>query len=149
MTGKIEVVKPDRFHGNFQLGGDTVVQEIIGVQDTLYVQLPDKTWRKIVSPTLTQALKNAFQSTVRDNQTLLDSHLTSSNQITKSVNTVQNCTSYQTTIEEKTVASTDVTICATDGLPKTMTLVSEQGSVSIDYFDYNALFTIERPTVIE
>lgn len=146
-TGQIDVVKPDRFHGTLRVPKETQTSEVIGVSDTLYVRLPDGSWSSIQTPAVSKALAEAFRSTVDGNGSVIEAALPDEAIVTKRDDAAKGCTRYQTQITSADTTAADVQICVSKGLPKLMNVQSPQGTIEVEYFDYNTLFVIERPTV--
>ncbi|MFH1078515.1 MAG: hypothetical protein V1745_04540 [Patescibacteria group bacterium] len=146
-SGQIDVMKPERFHGTVEVSSEDQNGEVIGVGTDMYVKQDDGTWLKIQSPTLAAALTTAFRSSVDTSEGLVSTRLPDGSTVTKSRNTGRACDEYRTAIANEDGSTTDLVICVADGLPVFIDARANEGSVNVEYFDYNKLFTIERPTV--
>lgn len=146
-TGQIEIMKPDRFRGTVRFPKDDQTSEVIGVGDTLYVKLPDSTWTSISTPAVSKALTQAFRAAVDGDQSAVKTALPDDAAVAKRTDEVRGCDEYTAPIQGAEDATIDMSVCVGQGLPVSIRLQSGTGSVTIDYFDYNKLFVIERPTI--
>lgn len=149
IAGQINVLKPDRFHGVINLTGEKQSGEVIGIGNALYVKLVDQIWVQVQSPTVAQAMSKAFQSTVDGDRAAIKQKLPAGTVVTRGQDLLRACDKYQTSLADERKNAIELTVCVADGLPKFIRAGSDQGAVEIEYFDYNELFTIERPTVTE
>jgi hypothetical protein len=147
-TGQISVMKPDRFSGTLNIPKEKQTAEIIGVGETVYVKMPQEIWIPIRSQALSTAMKSAFRTSIDGDNDVLQKNLPDESIVVKSKNTANSCDRYSTTIKENK-SNVDISVCVENGLPKQIEVTAEQGSFRIDYYDYNELFTIERPTIPE
>ncbi|MBU1348500.1 hypothetical protein KJ781_00310 [Patescibacteria group bacterium] len=143
-TGQIDVMKPERFHGTVEISSEDQNGEVIGVGTDLYVKQEDGTWLKVQSPTLSASLTSAFRSAVETN---IQSSLPDSTVVSKTRNYGRSCDEYRTTVTDKDGNTADLAVCVKDGLPMFIDARADSGSVNVEYFDYNKLFVIERPTI--
>lgn len=146
-TGQIDVMKPDRFHGTVEVSKEGQNSEVIGVGTTIYVRQADGSWLQVQSPELAAALANAFRSAVSTDSGLVNARLPDTSAVAKSANRTRSCDEYRTTVTGDDKSLTTLTVCVQNGLPRFIEATADQGYVSIEYFDYNTLFVIERPTV--
>lgn len=149
ISGQIDVLKPDRFHGVIKISGEDQAGEVIGINNALYVKLADKIWMQVQSPAVAAAMSKAFQSTVDGDRAAVKQELPKGTTVTHGRDLLRACEKYQTTITDEAESAIELSVCVADGLPKFITASANQGSVEVEYFDYNELFTIERPTVTE
>ncbi|MBI4138862.1 hypothetical protein HY479_01790 [Candidatus Uhrbacteria bacterium] len=145
-TGELEVVKPNRFRGTMRLASDPKETTVIGVEDSLYVKVED-IWIPIRSPALSASLKEALRSSVSGDSVLRTERLPDGTVVQKRRNDAGGCEEYSTTITDENGASVDLTVCVANGLPSTLLVRKDGTTVTITYADFNALFTIERPTI--
>lgn len=146
VKGRIDVTKPDRFRGLLQ--ADKQTYEVIGVAETVYLRLPEGRWIPINSPSITESLTRAFRSAIDGNESLTKLPITDDAIVTKRVDMDRKCTRYETTLNPQDKATRTVLgICIANELPILIEAKTGQGNVMIDYFDYNSVFTIERPTI--
>lgn len=146
-TGQIDIMKPDRFHGTMRVPKESQTSEVIGVGDTLYARLPDGSWRSISIPSVAKALNDAFRSAVASDSSVIRNALPDGTVVTKRADSGKGCDRYRAELTQTDGTKVNLDMCVSKGLPKLMDLQSPQGTVSVEYFDYNKLFLIERPTV--
>lgn len=144
-NGSIEIQKPNRFHGIISADG-VKETEVIGVEKSLYVKADENTWIPIKSPEFSKIVTNAFQSSVSGNTSLDGTLFTDGTSVTKNSVSGGSCDEYVTSVERDGLA-TELIICVSNGLPQFIEAKNDLGSFRTEYTDYDALFTIERPTV--
>jgi hypothetical protein len=149
ISAQIDVLKPDRFHGVIKISGEDQAGEVIGINNALYVKLADKIWMQVQSPAVAAAMSKAFQSAVDGDRAAVKQELPKGATVTHGRDLLRACEKYQTTITNEPESAIELSVCVADGLPKFISASTDQGSVEVEYFDYNELFTIERPTVTE
>jgi hypothetical protein len=146
-TGQIDVMKPDRFHGTVDVPDGSQQNEVIGIGTAMYLKQADGTWIQVQSAQLSSELGAAFRSAVDTDNGLVSVKIPDSSDISKSRNQIRNCDEYRTSVSGDDGKPVQLTICVDKGLPKIVEATADAGYVSIEYFDYNKLFVIERPTV--
>jgi hypothetical protein len=146
-TGQIDVMKPDRFHGTVDVPAGTDLNEVIGIGSAMYVKQADGTWIQVQSPQLSEQLGAAFRSAVDTGNGLVSVKIPDSSDVTKTKNSIKNCDEYRTSVNGDDGKPVQLNVCVDNGLPKLVEATADTGYVSIEYFDYNKLFVIERPTV--
>lgn len=146
-NGQIDIMKPDRFHGTMRTPKESQTSEVIGVGDTLYARLPDGSWRSVSTPSVAKALNEAFRSAVASDSSVIRNALPDGTAVTKRPDAGKGCDHYRAGLNQPDGGAVNLDMCVSKGFPKFMDLQSPQGSVSVEYFDYNKLFVIERPTV--
>ncbi|MFA5935280.1 MAG: hypothetical protein WC787_00270 [Patescibacteria group bacterium] len=147
MTGQIDVTKPERFHGSLQVPSQNGFEtsEVIGVEKMFYIRLPNGNWTYVKNQEKSQALTTAFRSAVDGEDSLLGTSIPDSNTVTKNKDSALACDRYTTILTDAEGERTELTICVANGLPKRIEIKPATGGATIDYFDYNKLFVIERP----
>jgi hypothetical protein len=148
VTGQIDVMKPDRFHGTMQASaanGQSETSELIGVGDMLYVRVSADAWAYVKDSAKAKAYTQAFRSSIESQLSLLPQDALDSLQVTKTHDGSLGCEQYSTAISTSSSTSAALQVCVVNGLPKRITVSPKEGSATIDYFDYNKLFVIERP----
>jgi len=140
ITGVMEFAKPNRFHGIIQSDPQTQMELII-VDNALFMRNVGGTWIDLSSSrgsrTLGEGMKNALSGTDGLQQLVADN----ANNVDKTEDPARTCSLYTLHIKDKTVG-----ICVAGGLPKYVDTTNTDGSTnSIEYLDYNAVFTIAKP----
>ncbi len=146
-TGQIDIVKPDRFHGTLHVPKQTDTSEVIGVASTLYLRLPDGSWTAVNTPKVAKALNDAFRSAVDGDQSIIQKALPDDTVVSKQEDTIKNCTRYRADLKTSEGQTTNISLCVAQNLPRVIELQTSNGQATVEYFDYNKLFTIERPVV--
>lgn len=149
VTGQIDVMKPDRFHGTIETktSGGTEKNEIIGIGSMMYVNVGNDLWALVKDPAKSKAYTDAFRSSVSEQASILPSVFPNDSIVTKARDAALDCDIYATTITPPESTSTPLAlqVCVQNNLPKRITFSPAAGSATVDYFDYNKLFVIERP----
>ncbi|MEO5927401.1 MAG: hypothetical protein ABIO72_01735 [Patescibacteria group bacterium] len=147
VTGQIDVMKPDRFHGTMEsqnASGQPDTSELVGVGDTLYIRMSKTQWGYVKDPEKAKAYTQAFRSSVSSQGSLLTQGLDDSLLVAKTRDGSLGCERYSTTIPSTSTPAT-LEVCVANGLPKRIVASSNGNTATVDYFDYNKLFVIERP----
>ncbi len=147
VTGRIDVMKPDRFHGvvTAPKDGKTDTSEVIGVSRSFYIKLGPDVWTYVKNEKQAALLTKAFRSAADGNTAELSSVIPDTAKVERSTNPTLSCRVYTTTITDAAGATSKLSVCASNGLPKRIEVFPQEGSVTIDYTDFNAMFVIERP----
>jgi len=148
LTGQIDVMKPNRFHGTLQIPskeGATETMEVIGVENSLYIKLAENIWTYLKNPEQAKALTEAYRSAVDGEGSVLTSVLPDGTDVKKTRDATLNCDRYTAAVKDSDDSDMELRVCIADGLPKRIDIVASAGTATIDYFDYNKLITIERP----
>ncbi len=148
-TGQIDVVKPNRFHGTLKTPQDQTTNEVIGIGSSMYVRIPDTGWIEVKTTSTAKALSEAFRSTVDGDSSVIQTAIPNDAIVTKQYDETRTCDAYQTDITPKDSNTIHLMVCVQKSLPAHLEFQTDQGSMTMDYFDYNTLFTIERPTVLK
>lgn len=150
VSGQIDVMLPDRFHGTMQspgANGKTETSELIGVGDMLYVKAQNSLWAYVKDPVKAKAYAKAFRSSIGNQFSHFFDGQQAALEVKKTHDGSLGCDRYSTTVASATSTSdkAEIQICVSNALPKRITIKAQDGSANIDYFDYNKLFVIERP----
>lgn len=144
-NGVLDVVKPDRFRGVITSPDEKQNTELIGVGETVYIRTTAGSWVTLKTNAASKSITEAFRSAMNGNGTSMNKLFSDQVIVTKSENASKGCTNYHISDDTKTEVDANLNICLYKGLPKMVEASNEQGSVSVDYYDFNKLFTIERP----
>lgn len=147
VSGQIDVMKPERFHGTMgstQSNGASDKSELIGIGDMLYVRVAKDQWAYVKDPAKAKAYTTAFRASINSQASILPAVLPENTTVAKTRDNSLGCDRYSMTISDAS-SSAAVQVCVANGLPKRIILTPDGGSATIDYFDYNKLFVIERP----
>lgn len=141
-VGAMEFAKPDRFHALIRTGpkNDT---ELIIVGNNLYMKEQDKAWKDLSSSRGSRTLGEAMRSALTEN-TLDQLVLSDAVTVEKSDDSVRSCALYTTQITNQS-GTRQIQICAAEGLPKFLEVTLKDGSNTIEYFDFNEVFSIYKP----
>lgn len=145
--GQISVQKPNRFHGKLKTPSDKKENEIIGVDDTLYV-LMDGIWIPLKAKKSDENINAAFKSLVSGEDSVITEQLPDDTKVEKLSSSGKGCDIYKTTLA-KDGKSIDLKVCIQNGLPVFIETSAGGELVKVEYYDYNKVFTIERPTLLK
>jgi hypothetical protein len=148
LSGQIDIMKPNRFHGTLQMPGKDgamELMEVIGVENSLYIRLAENIWTYLKNPEQAKALTQAYRSAVDGEGSVLTTVLPDGTDVTKTRDAAMNCDRYVAPVKDADGSKMELRVCVAGGMPKRIDIVASAGSAAIDYFDYNKLITIERP----
>jgi hypothetical protein len=147
VSGQIDVTKPDRFRGTVTApkDGKTETSEVIGVASSFYIKLGPDVWTYVKNQKQAALLTKAFRSAVDGSSSALSAVIPDSATVTRSKNPTLSCQVYTTTLNDEAGNPFKMTVCVAAGLPKRIEIFPSEGSITIDYFDFNKMFVIERP----
>lgn len=144
ITGTLDFQKPDRLHAILQAGtGDPT--EIIVVDTSLYMRNAKVSWVNFSKSATAKKLGESIRSTMSGDSSLDKLAITDAAEITKTQDADNGCDLYSSTLQNASGKDIPVTVCAVNGLPKILTMDSSDGQIRLEYYDYNAVFLIERP----
>lgn len=144
ITGTLDFQKPDRLHAILQAGtGDPT--EIIVVDTSLYMRNAKVSWVNFSKSATAKKLGESIRSAMSGDSSLDKLAITASSTITKSTDADNGCDLYASTLQAADGKEIPVSVCAVNGLPKYLTMDSDTGQMRLEYYDYNAVFLIERP----
>jgi hypothetical protein len=144
MDATLEFAKPNRFRGTIQpSGGNTT--EIIVVDNSLYMRVNGQKWINLSSTpsakTIGETLRNALQGDASLDTLGVDT--TANIQVSR--DNARECDDYKTTVKAPDGSLVDVDLCLSNGLPRFLDMTPKQGPIHLEYYDYNAVFLIEKP----
>lgn len=147
VSGQIDVMKPDRFRGTLSVpkDGKTETSEVVGVSDTIYIRLAEDVWTYVKNKKQAAALTQAFRSAIDGNASVLSTAIPEAARITKTRDASLGCDRYSTELTDESGDIFTLHVCAAGGFPKRIDILLPEGSATVNYFDFNALFVIERP----
>lgn len=144
LTANLDFQKPKRFRGTIRIQ-NLPATELILVDQALYLRPGGASW---VNLTGTEAARTLSESlnTVLSGEKSLDAVLVEPTAyVRKDRDPDRACDRYKTTSRgaDGSVAALD--ICAKNGLPSYVQITTDNGPFLLEYYDYNALFLIEKP----
>ncbi|MBU1908234.1 hypothetical protein KKF59_03880 [Patescibacteria group bacterium] len=145
--GQIDVQKPNRFQGKLKTPSDNQENEIIGVDDTLYV-LMEGVWIPLKAKKSDENINAAFKSLVSGEDSVITDQLPDDAKVERLSSNGKGCDTYKTTLE-KDGNSISLKVCIQNGLPVFIETSAGSETVKVEYYDYNKVFTIERPTLLK
>lgn len=144
ITGTLEFARPNRFRGSLK-AGEAAANDIIVVERDLYMRLPPLPWLKLSDTEGGKKMADRMQSTM-NGELSIDKLVVDENLVVeKSRDDTRGCDQYATMMKDAQRTDIPVTICIVDGLPKYADIKAKQGDAHVEYYDYNAMFLIERP----
>lgn len=145
--GQIEVQKPNRFQGKLKTPSDDKENEIIGVDDILYVFL-DGVWIPLKAKKSDENINAAFRSSVSGESSVISDNLPDDAKVEKISSNGKSCDFYKT-ILVKDGQTINLKVCVQNSLPIFIESSNGNEVLKVEYFDYNKVFTIEKPTLMK
>lgn len=144
VKGTLDHVKPDRFQGTTQLNNSEVSQLVI-VGTSLYMKFANQPWVDMSDTKggkqITDNMKNAAQG----NTAFSQEHVEKLQVLSRYNDELGGCILYTARASDAKPDSPPIKICAKGGYPKYFELETEMGVYHVDFYDFNAVFLIERP----
>lgn len=144
MKAVLEFNKPNRFRGTVELGKSETA-EIIVVDTSLYMRVNQQQWLNLSKTSSAKTIGDTLKNALNGDSNLEAIGLDESTPVTKAFNAERGCDMYETSVKSLDGKTNPVHVCVRDGLPKYLDLTTPQGPVYLEYYDYNALFLIEKP----
>lgn len=140
--GAMEFAKPDRFRALIRTGPNTDTELVI-IGKSLYIKEQAKEWRDLSTSRGSKTLGEAMRSALTEN-TLDQLVLSDSVTVEKSIDTIQDCVQYVVQVSDEN-GNKEMSICAANGLPKILEVTLKDGKNTVEYFDFNEVFSIYKP----
>jgi len=144
VKGTLDHNKPDRFQGTTQLNNSEISQMVI-VGKSLYMKLGNNPWSDLSETKggkqITENMKNAAQG----NTAFSQEHVDKLQVISRYNDELNGCILYIARPSDAKPESPPIKICAKGGYPKYFELETDMGVYHVDFYDFNAVFLIERP----
>ncbi len=139
----MEFLRPNRFRGMMNIG--SLNTEIIVVDANVYMRTTGSAWTDLsntdTAKPVTDTLKNAMGGTNSIDKLIVDPNTV----VKKEQDTARNCMQYNAVVRTPQGTPATLNICAVDNLPKYVDVTSDSGRLTFQYYDYDALFLIEKP----
>lgn len=144
VTALLEYTKPNRFRGSIQIekAGEA---EMIAVSDALYMRVNGGAWANLSKTPSAKVIGETLRNALNGDSNLENVAVDESLPISVRPDAIRGCDVYATQVRTSDNALNDVQVCVADGLPRYLDLQTAQGPIALRYFDYNALFLIEKP----
>ncbi len=140
----LEFLRPRRFRGVMQIANQTAT-EIIIVDDSLYIRPSGGTWTDLSGTEAAKAIGASLRNSLSGDTGLDALGVDPSAVVKKMRDDTRACDLYRAAVRSQDGKPASLEICAIDRLPKYVTITTEQGPLTFEYFDYGKLFLIERP----
>lgn len=144
LNAVLEFAKPNRFRGTIQ-GSDGSSTEIVVVDDSLYMRVNNLKWLNLSKTPSASSIAGTLKSALSGDTNLANVAMDESFPVQKTKDLAHSCDLYSTSIKQTNGSVNKVSVCLSRGRPQYLDLVAAQGPIHIDYYDYNAVFLIERP----
>lgn len=144
VSSSLSFLRPNRFSGTMQLGTQPPT-DIIVVDDSLYMRTQGSKWLDLSGTQTASVLSNALRSALNGDTSLDKVGIDAGVSVKKSRDESRSCDLYKAVVRSSDGSPASLEICAISGLPKYVTITTQKGPFSFEYYDYNVLFLIERP----
>jgi hypothetical protein len=139
----MDFIRPNRFRGTMNIG--SMNAEIVVVDQNVYMRTTASKWSDLSGSDMAKPVTDTLKNAMGGNNSLDKMIVDPNTVVKKEQDTSRNCTQYTAVVRSAQGAPSTLNICAVDQLPKYVDITSDSGKVSFLYYDYNALFMIERP----
>ena len=136
--------RPNRFTGTMQVANQPST-EIIVVENSLYIRTAGSKWYDLSGTSMATQLGTSLQSALNGKTSLDKIGVDPNVNVKKTHDAARNCDAYDAVITATDGQPASLSICATNGLPKFVTITTQQGPFTFEYSDYNKIFDIEKP----
>jgi len=144
MKANLFVAKPNRFKG--VITTKDVSMEIILVENDMYLKMDEGDWARLAPSADNKKTIDKVKKTINGDDSLENMGVDDSRPITKYRRSDKNCDVYQTELKSASGDFQAVKICVDKELPKLLETRTDDGTLSMEYYDINSVFLIERPT---
>lgn len=144
VKSNINVAKPNRLQGTIETARDAKFGLII-VDHDVFLKFNDSNWAKLANKSDNKMLVETFQSSLSGGSSLDVLGIDDKTPIKKFRRASQNCDLFKTSLKKEDGKLQEVDLCVQNGYPKILETKTDDGPLSIEYYDYNAVFLIEKP----
>lgn len=144
IVAKLQIAKPGRFQGMIDTGKGTPF-EVIVIDTSMYMRLVGSGWINLSKTSSAKTIAEALREILNVQGNLDVFGVDEAVSITRYPLPAKNCDMYETKLKNAEGVSQESEICVRDGRPASLEIKTAEGPVRIDYYDYNAVFLIERP----
>ncbi len=144
LKSTLEFLRPDRFRGTMQLASQPSM-DIVVVEDSLYLRPQNGAWVDLSGTSSAKSVGTALRNALSGDASLDKIGVDPSSIVKKTRDDGRQCDLFKATVKTPDGKPAALEICAANGLPHYVTITSAQGPLTFEYYDYNALFLIERP----
>ncbi len=144
LNATLSVAKPNRFKGVVKT--KEAAMEIILVEEDMYLRMNDGNWTKFASTAKNKAIIESVKKSINGESSLENMGVDEAKPITKMRRSDKECDVYETELTTASGGYQAVKICIDKELPKILETRTEDGSLTMKYYDINSVFLIERPT---
>lgn len=144
IIAKLQIAKPGRFQGMIDTGKGTPF-EIIVVDTSMYMRLVGGGWINMSKTPSAKTIAEGLREILNVQGNLDVFGVDETVSISRYPLPAKNCTMYETKLKNEEGVSQESEVCIRDGRPASLEIKTAEGPVRIEYYDYNAVFLIERP----
>lgn len=144
ITTDLDYVRPNRFHSIMRLSGKPNT-EVIVVDDSVYMRAEGGAWFDLTGTDTAKSIGGSLRSSMNGDASLDKIGVDPGTVVTKTEDTARSCTKFTSLVRSQSGSPASLEICAVNGLPKYVDITTDTGTISFEYYDFDALFLIERP----
>ena len=144
LTSTLEYLRPNRFRGIMQIANQPAT-EVIVVDQSLYMRPTGGRWVDLSGTESAKAVGSSLQSALSGNASLDNIGVDPNAVVKKTRDDGRQCDLYKASVKSQDGTPAALEICAAGQLPKFVTITTQQGPFTFEYYDYNTLFLIEKP----
>jgi hypothetical protein len=142
---KMDFQKPQRIRGDIMLRPGTNV-DMVFAEDELFLRFNNEPWANISKIPSAQTIATSMKDSLTGQASLDNLGVDQNLPVKRTADRSRKCDLYRTSLTDKDGKAYEVEICVADGYPKILEIKSASNPLKIEYFDYNAVFLIEKPT---
>ncbi|MEK7116293.1 MAG: hypothetical protein AAB879_02780 [Patescibacteria group bacterium] len=143
-TSTLEFLRPHRFRGLMQIANQAAT-EIIVVDDSLYMRSSGGKWTDLSGTEAAKVVGSSLKNSLSGDSSVEKIGVDPDAVVKKTRDDARRCDLYKARVRSTDGSPADLEICAADGLPHFVTLTTQHGPFTFEYYKYNELFLIEKP----
>lgn len=144
LTSTLEYLRPNRFRGLMQVASQPST-EVIVVDQSLYMRPTGGKWVNLSGTESAKAVGASLQNALSGSASLDKIGVDPNAIVKKTRDDGRKCDLYKSSVKSQDGTPGELEICADNQLPKFVTMTTQQGPFTFEYYDYNTLFLIEKP----
>lgn len=143
LNAALSVAKPNRFKGVIK--NKETSMEIILVEKDMYLKVNNGNWAKLAPNSANKKTIENVKKSINGEGSLESMGIDDAKPITKYYRSDKACDVYETELKQPAGTYQAVKICIAKELPKIFEVKNQEGNLTINYYDINSVFLIERP----
>jgi hypothetical protein len=120
--------------------------DMVFAEDELFLRFNNEPWANISKIPSAQTIATSMKDSLTGQASLDNLGVDQNLPVKRTADRSRKCDLYRTSLTDKDGKAYEVEICVADGYPKILEIKSASNPLKIEYFDYNAVFLIEKPT---